>query len=147
MSNRNLNTQHYDPASVISAWSVVNPDSLLDRITPQLQKELLESALSELKDGLGDLGSLYDLAPTSEEYDSFIRGAHRLLAESERPVKMLNRLHRVLVYSIAAGWISSLAGVHCRIMDTITWTSQPPDQGGFNPPSGTNETEGWGAEL
>ena len=53
MSNRNLNTQHYDPASVISAWSVVNPDSLLDRITPQLQKELLESALSELKDGLG----------------------------------------------------------------------------------------------
>jgi hypothetical protein len=147
MSNRNLNTQQYDPASVISAWSVVNPDSLLDRITPQLQKELLESALSQLKDGLGDLASLYDLAPTSEEYDGFIRGAHRLLAESENPVDMLNRLHRVLVYSISAGWICCLSGVYSRLMETINWTSTHPDQGGTKPRAGTDNGDSREVQL
>lgn len=116
-------------------------------ITPELQKDLLESALSQLKDGLADLGSLYDLAPTSEEYDNFVRGAHRLLAESENPVDMLNRLHRVLVYSIAAGWVSCLAGVHCRVMDTITWTAAKPSQHGSEPPAGNNKNDGTEVKL
>ena len=136
-----------DFSGVLSAWSITQPESLLDRITPELQKDLLESALSQLKDGLGDLGSLYDLAQTSEEYDSFIRGAHRLLAESENPIDMLNRLHRVLVYSIAAGWVSCLAGVHCRVMGAIRWTPALPDQHSSEPPAGTNKADGREAEL
>jgi hypothetical protein len=122
-----------------SEHAITPNEQLMDLPTARFDPQLLDSAFSQIGAGLSDLGLVQCATKGSHSYASFLLRAYRSVSNSMSPGEMTDRIHQVAVTALAAGWISAVAGLQCRLLETLVSVSsgaRKPTSSGREPERG-----------
>jgi len=113
-------------------------EDLLELLTARLDPVLLDSAFSQIAAGLIDRELVHPAANVSERYAIFLQRSCALVSEAMSPEQMAHRIHQVGLTALAAGWMSAVAAMQCRLLHMLV----SPNPGCQSPSDSGNDATG-----